>query len=387
MPHLAAFRGVVSGNERDATRALYRYHQRFPGPGRTFERKNLICAVALSRFDEGLIRPHEATTEADRAAALAAITRDAGYTHPVLFGYRDPATEVDRLFRRAEGGPPTAELTTPDGVVHRLWRVQDSELLGKLRHYFAPRKLHLLEGHARYEAALAYSDHLAAEEMRTQRRGLSQYSSANYVAACLVNLEDPALATTPRHRVLRGAIEVDKVIAAARTHFIVDKLPGSARDVAKQFAALRETVAHQPGFVVVFAGTADAYKLTLSPDVSPFAEGAAPHRGMQKLDPVVADNLFVARAMPGCELTTELDLEQAIAALDQPSPPPSPDAAPTEPAKPGASAVVVMRPLSVEQIAHVDELGQLLPPNSTAFHPAIAEHLIKMPVDVDEDLV
>jgi len=47
---------------------------------------------------------------------------------------------------------------------------------------------------------------------------------------------------------------------------------------------------------------------------------------------------------------------------------------------------VVMRPMSVEQIAHVDELGQLLPAASTAFHPAIASHLISMPIDPDEDL-
>ncbi len=369
MPHIAGFRGVVfdpaGPGDRDATRALYRYHQRFPGPGRTFERRSIIVAVALSRFDEGVVRPHEATTDADRTAALAAISHDKGYSHPVLLGFRDPATEVDRLFRKIESAKPSVELTTPDEVVHRLWRVQDAELLGKLRHYFAARKLHLLEGHDRYEAALAYRDQLAGP------RGLSQYSSANYVAACLVNLEDPTLATAPRHRVLRGDIDVDKVLAAAGAHFIVEKLPGSARDLAKQFAALRETVAHQPGFVVVFAGTSDAYKLTLSPDVSPFAEGAAPHRAMQKLDPIVCDNLFLARSMPGVAMTTDVDIEKAIAALDL-----------------GAGAIIVMRPLSVEQIAHIDELGQLLPPNSTAFYPPIAPGLIAMPiVDVDEDLV
>lgn len=369
MPHIAGFRGVLHDQpERDPLRALYRYHQRFAGPGRTFERKNLIAAVSLSPYSEGVVRPHEATVEAARAAALAAIEQARSHAPPILFGYRDPANEVDRLCRKFEGGAPTLELTTPDGTVHRLWRIQDAELLGKLRHHFAPRKLHLLEGHDRYEAALAYRDRLAAEI----KGGLAQYASVNYVPGCLVNLEDPTLATAPRHRVVTaGELDVEQVLAAARTHFIVDKLPGSARDLAKQFAALRDTVAHQPGFIVVFAGTADAYKLTLSPDVSPFSEGAAPHRALQKLDPVVADGLFVARAFPAtASVTTDVDVERAIAALDT-----------------GASAIVVMRPLSVEQIAHVDELGQLLPPGSTAFHPPIAPGLIAMPIDPDEDLV
>jgi uncharacterized protein (DUF1015 family) len=369
MPHIAGFRGVLSGSEREPLRAIYRYHQRFAGPGRTFERRNLVLAVAMSPYAEGVIRPHEATTQAARDAALAQLRTTKTQTTPILAGYRDPATEVDRLFKKIDGGKPTLETTTPDGTVHRVWRVQDAELFGKLRHYFAPRKLHLLEGHDRYEAMLAYRDELASEAS-LRGRPLAQYSSANYALACLVNLEERTLATAPRHRILRGDVDVEKVLAAARAHFIVDKLPGSARDVATQFAALRETVANQPGFVVVFAGTADAYKLTLSPEVSPFSEGAAPHRALQKLDPVVSDNLFIARAMPGTQLATEVDLEKAIAALDT-----------------GASAIVIMRPLSVEQIAHVDELGQLLPPGSTAFFPPIAQNLVAMPVDPDEDLV
>jgi uncharacterized protein (DUF1015 family) len=364
MPHIAGFRGVLSGNDRDPLRAIYRYHQRFAGPGRTFERKNMILAVAMSPFSEGSIRPHEATSAAGRDAELARLRTDRTQVTPILAGYRDPAAEVDRLFKKVESTKPTCELTTPDGTVHRVWPVQDAELFGKLRHYFAPRKLHLLEGHDRYEAMLAYRDELAAKSP------LLTYSSPNYALTCLVNLEERTLATAPRHRILRGEIDVDRVLAAARTHFIVEKLPGLARDVAKQFAALRETVANQPGFVVVFGGTADAYKLTLSPDVSPFSEGAAPHRALQKLDPVVSDNLFVARAMPGVQLTTEIDIETAIKSLDT-----------------GASALIVMRPLSVEQIAHVDELGQLLPAGSTAFSPAIAPGLVTMSIDPDEDLV
>jgi uncharacterized protein (DUF1015 family) len=327
-----------------------------------FERKNLIVAVSMTPYAEGQIRPHEATTTASRDAALAKLRADRTHAVPILAGFRDPATDVDRLFRKIESTKTTLERTSPDGTVHRLWRVQDAEVLGKLRHVLTPRKLHLLDGHDRYEAALAYRDELSATP-------LPQYSSANYVLACLVNLEDPTLATAPRHRIARGTLDVEKVIAAARTHFIVDKLPGSARDLATQFAALRETVAHQPAFIVVFAGTADAYKLTLSPEVSPYAEGAAPHRALQKLDPVVVDSLFVARTMAGTSITTEVDIEKAIAALDT-----------------GAAAIVVVRPLSIEQITHVDELGQLLPPESTAFFPSVAP-LVSMPIDPDEDLV
>jgi uncharacterized protein (DUF1015 family) len=74
--------------------------------------------------------------------------------------------------------------------------------------------------------------------------------------------------------------------------------------------------------------------------------------------------------MPTAQVTTDVDPQRALATLES-----------------GADAVVIMRPLSVEQIAHVDELGQLLPAGSTAFHPPILAGLISLVIDPDEDLV
>ncbi|MEJ7601412.1 MAG: DUF1015 family protein [Kofleriaceae bacterium] len=351
--------------ERDPSRAVYRYHQVFAGPGRTFTRKNLILAVRLTPWSEGAVRPHEATLPAGRERALASIRANGGHIEPLLLGFRDPPNEVERLMRKAEGARATLEHTTADGTIHRLWRVQDAEVLGKLRHHFAPKKLHVLDGHDRYEAMLAYSEELAG------KHAVPMYSAANYGLACLVNIEDPTLVTAPRHRILRGG-ELDKaaVLAAAKQHFIVEPLAGAAKDLGKLVAALGQTIAHQPAFVVAFAGDPDAWKLTLSPDVSPYAEGVVVHRALQKLDPVVVDNLFIARTMPGLELATDIDPGAALATLDE-----------------GARAVILMRPLSVEQIAHVDELGHLLPAGSTAFHPPIANGLVSFAIDPDEDLV
>jgi uncharacterized protein (DUF1015 family) len=363
MPQVAGFRGShqQSGASPDPTRAVYRYHQIFAGPGRTLVRKNLLLAVRLAPWDEGTIRPHEATDPAEVAAELAAIRAAAAHREPFVAGFRDPPGEVERLLRKFEAGAPTLERTTTDGTQHRLWRIGDAELLGKLRHYFAPRPLRVLEGHARYEAMLAYRDELAAAQP------LATYSSANYGLACLVTLDDPALVTAARHRVVRVEASRDPVLDAAGAHFIVERLPKAGSDVTQLHAALGETVAHQPAFVVRFPGEADAYKLTLSPDASPFDEGAAPHRALQKLDPYVVDHMFIARHLAGATITTEPDAARALAATD--------------------AITVIVRPLAIEKLAQVDELGQRLPAGSTALHPAVAGGLVSMSIDPDQDLV
>jgi hypothetical protein len=179
------------------------------------------------------------------------------------------------------------------------------------------------------------------------------------------------LTPAPRHRILRGLpARGEAALAGARAHFIIEKRAGAAKDLARLQAALADTVAHQPAFVVVFANDPDAWKLTLKPDVSPVAEGVAVDRAIQRLDPIAIQHMFLERVTPGAQVTTEIDAGAALGALGA-----------------GADAVLVTRPVSIAQITHVDQLGQLLPPGSTAFHPPIAPGLISMVIDPDEDLV
>jgi len=349
---------------RDATRAVYRYVQTFETAGRRVSRASIVCAVRLAPWSEGSIRPHEATDPVSRDKAVAGIAAAGAHTDAVFAGYRDAAREVDRLLRNVEDGRPLAEVTTPDATQHRLWRVGSNETIGKLRTLFAPKKLHVLDGHARYEGMLGYAEKLGADAQ-------PQYSSAKYGLACLVNLEDPSLVVAARHRVVRGeGISREKVLEAARPLFIIDKLVGAAADAAKQSAALVDTVAHQPAFIATFAGDPDAWKFTLKLDVSPVDEGVQVNRALQKYDPIVVDRLFVARCAPGATVTTELDASAALSAVKSG----------------GAAMSLVLRPLTLDQVLHADELGALLPFGSTAFTPRIFS-LVAFFVDPDEDLV
>ena len=390
MPQIAGFRGIlpdasklelaklaaapiddIAGRlqrgelARDPVKAMYRYHVAFAAGTRTLVRKCWYAAVALSPWSEGSVRRHEATDAVARDAAIAHIAATRIHDGAVLVGYRDAPGEVDRLFKKAESERPLLDVTTADGANHKLWRVQSAEVIGKLRPLFAPKKLHLLDGHARWEAMVAVRDQLNA------KTPLAQYSSASYGLACLVNLDEPGIAVGARHRIVTGAgITRDALLDKAKAYFIVDKLAGAAKDLGAQFAALADTVAHQPAFVALFPGDADAWKLTLSPDASPAAEGVGVDRGVQKYDPVVVDQLFLAKCGPAdATKTTVLDPAQVITAVGA-----------------GAELGLVLRPLSVAQIAHADELGQLLPANSTAIHPPSA-HLVSYVVDPDEDVV
>jgi uncharacterized protein (DUF1015 family) len=368
MPQIAGFRGVVVDSPtkkptdpaaRDDARALYRYHQTFKqADGRTATRKSFIVAVRLAPWGQS-IRATETIDPAERDAAVHQLSSTAIETEPVLAGYRDAAGEIERLLRRIDTERPTVDITIDD-VGHRLWRSRDAELFGKVRNTIAPKKLQVLDGHARYEAMLAHQAKLEA------KAPLAVHSSGNYGLMCLTALEDTALVPAPRHRVLRGAKSKDEILAAVQPHFIVEKLAGAA---ANPTPALAESVAHQPAFVLVFKDDPDAWKLTLSPDVTVSNQGIAVHRGTQHMEPIVVDALFVGRHASGAKVTTETSTATALAQL-----------------KSGADAVVIMRPVTVEQMIHVADLGQSLPPGSTAFYPPVLP-LVSYLVEPDVDLV
>jgi hypothetical protein len=347
---------------RDSTRAMYRYDQSYDVGTRTLSRTTLVCALRLSPWSDGQVRPHEETNPTARDAAIRSITEEGAHCEPVFAGYRDASREIDRLIRNVDRERPALEVTTPDKTLHRLWRIPSAELIGKLRPLFAPKKLHVLDGHARYEGMLAYANKLGADNH-------PQYSSANYGLACLVNVEDPALAVAPRHRLVRNdGIKRDAVLESAKRYFIVEKLAGAARDLAKQQAALAEHVAHQPAFVATFLGDADAYKLTLKPDVSLVGEGVEVNRTIQRYEPVVVEHMFLRRVLQ-TSATTSTDAQGVLDAV-----------------KDGAAVGIIVRPLPLNEVLHADELGALLPFGSTAFHPPLAM-LLAYVVDPDEDLV
>jgi len=196
-------------------------------------------------------------------------------------------------------------VTTPDKTVHKLWRMASAELIGKLRPLFAQKKLHVLDGHARYEGMLAYAAKLGADNQ-------PQYSSANYGLGCLVNVE---ILRSPSPR----AIASSATRASSGTR--CSKPPGAtssstsspcAHDLTKQQMALAESVAHQPAFVATFAGDADAYSSRSSPMSRSSAKASRFTARSQRYEPVVVEHLFLA----ACAADRLDDQHDAGAVLD-----------------------------------------------------------------------
>lgn len=416
--------------KQDSGRAIYRYHQEYTLPdlgGRVLVRSSIICAVRLPSLADGGVKVHQAVREGEVAAHAALMTRLRLHGAPVLAAYRDPATEIDRLFRKMEAGPPTFQVKTPDGTTHRVWRCGDSEIIGKVRQMLSPRKLYVLDGQERLAAMQAAGAKLA------EASPMPMYAAGNYATMCLVNLEDRALLPSPVHRLIGGqASSPTEVLARAARYFSVEKLDGQAQSAVKLARTIDEWTSTQACFGVAFPGVPDVWQLTLLPAVIPRDEGVEGHPAVTRLDPWVIEELFLRRVLgQPAPAPAPVAAAPIVPAADVPAAGTPPSGTPTAavaavvaPAAavaavaPAAAAapeltvgdwpvsivhtasaalaalanksawmVVLARPLSMNHVVHVADLAAEVPPRSTHFAPPLLAGLAMLRLTADEDLV
>lgn len=417
--------------EQQPSRAMYRYHQEYTLAelgGRTLVRRGLLCAVRLPSLQDGGIKTHQAVREDVVQAHAAAYLRHRLHAAPALAAFRDPAAEIDRLFRRTEATAPLVQLQTADGVWHRLWRCTDAEVIGQVRHLFKPRKLYALDGHERLAGMLLAGERLA------QASPMSMYAAGNYALMCLVNLEDQALLPSPCHRLVSGAIPpAAEVLAKAARYFSVDKLAGVAGVAERLARELDGWTSSQAMFALAFPGSPELWRLSLLPGVNPRDEGVDVHPSIARFDPVVVEELFFRKVLGGPPLSfsplgasaaasaptgasTDASTDPSTAAAvnasgtaaTNPSVAPVAAEALAAPASQGipvsvvhdatavlaalsgrtpAALAVLGRALPMQQVVHVADLGQHLPAGSTHFFPPVLAGLTMLSLTADEDLV
>ena len=273
---------------------------------------------------------------------------------------------------------PLLDVTTPDGVRHQIWRTSNAELIGKLRRALGPKKLILADGHHRYEAMLAWH---AEQSALAGARGLAQYSSVQYATMVLCEQHDAGLILEPGYRLLSGLerFDLNALLARAREYFIVDPVPGAARDPVAIERALAGAYGHQPALVVVVGGEPGGWRLTLAPHVNLAALGIAGHTAVQRLEVTLVQAIVCERILgipaaaldAGAHLGYPRSTAAALAAVERGE----------------AQAAFLVPAATLETIRHVVDVGDVMPARATRIGPDVAVGLVMRRLDVDEDLL
>jgi uncharacterized protein (DUF1015 family) len=372
--------GVLRRDERPA---IYRYHQIFTSAelgGREVTRRGFIAAVRLHDYADRVILPHERTLRGPKIDRLALMRATGAHLSQIFTMYSDPSGETDRAFAAAEKTEPALDGVTDDGTRHRLWRIDDREVIGRVVALMRTRKLYIADGHHRYETMLALRD-----ELRAAAGGsLPPMSTAEFGTLFLANMDDSGLVVLPTHRLVHGlggldAGELaDDLIGRARAYFTVTALPGGARDAERLRAALEEAGAQRPSFAAIFPGQPDAAVLTLRADFDAAAAGLDVSPAVRDLDVTLLHGVVLERLL-GIDREAQDSQKNLIYIKDT-------GKALERTAAGEGQVCFVMNPTRLEQVRAVADAGEVMPQKSTFFYPKIASGVVINPIRPDESL-
>lgn len=303
---------------REERPAMWRIEEEYTGPdGVSRTRRGIVARVRLEPYDRGVVLPHERIFSEPTETRLKLL--------------RATRTKLSPVFMLHDSEPATPVERPPDmeatleATTTRLWRIDNPAALAEeTGRIVGP--LVIADGHHRYDAALRF--HL-------EERG----EESAYVLAVLVSRDDPGLTIFPTHRLIEGP---------------VPRLNGD-------FALSRAGSSAEEGLAVLDRVSRDhAAFVCVEPSGATLVERRdASAALLDRLDVTIVDGLSLDR------VTYTPFIRDAEAAVESGR----------------ASAALLVRAPTVDDVEMIARAGKILPEKSTYFYPKLTSGLLFSPFD------
>ncbi len=224
---------------QDAEPALYIYEQYYRENSAKKSRLGFIALMRLEGFSKDGILPHENTFKAPKEDRFNLICETKANLCPIFSLYQDSRRVIKKiLLSECKNLKPVIDVSS-DGSRHRLWRLTDKKVIGKIQRAMAAKTAFLADGHHRYEVALQFK-----AKMRKASNGAA--GPYDYVMMYFADMDPKALTILAAHRMIKGIgpFKVEDMIDKLKRHFIVRRLNSksdltgwlkASRDASRQF--------------------------------------------------------------------------------------------------------------------------------------------------------
>lgn len=352
---------------RDPEPALYVLEQTFTTPdGVEHTRRGLMAALELTRFDEGVVLPHEHTLSGPKVDRLNLTHATQTAWGHIFMLYPDETGAVNTLLQPFLDSHMPAllreKVIEPD-VEQAFWVINDPALIEAVVAEMATKQpLIIADGHHRYETALNYRD-----EMRQQHPDAPANAAFNYVMATFVSMNDPGLVVLPTHRLIHSYTKMDSkaLLKALEPYFVVEAVP----DRATLEAGLAAATADRPRFGF-YDGAYTLLTLKTLNAMAALAPDRDPH--WRALDVAVLHELVIEHVM-GLSKESVRRLENLTYLRD-------PDPGYLAVDKGEANFMFLLNPTRIEQVQACTVAGERMPQKSTDFFPKVVSGLVALPL-------
>jgi uncharacterized protein (DUF1015 family) len=362
---------------RDDEPAIYFLSHGFADPdGRRKERLGFVALTRLEDFSSGKIRPHERTLARPKEDRFRLTVACRANLSPIFALYSEPTMTINQLLREeTRGRPPAVEVTDDKGESCALWRVTDPAAAKAIQGTMADRTFLIADGHHRYEAALAFRDHMRAELGRNTGR-----ESFNYVMAYFANMADEGLVILPIHRSVRQLPELkfQELEERLQRYFLIEPYPKTAEGKRSFLQALRQGA--KRGHVVGASFRRDPRYLLLRLKNKKIMQRVAKElsEALRALDVTMLHTLVLREI---CGVSADAKVLEEIIRYSQ-----DPEQVLRDVEEGESHAAFLLNPPSPEQILAVALGGDTMPQKSTYFYPKLLSGLVINKIDPEEEV-
>jgi uncharacterized protein (DUF1015 family) len=335
--------------EQENQSSFYTYFQKFRHPenGQLITRKGFIGLMQVEDYSTGVVHRHELTHSGPKLDRLELTRHTRAHFGQLFMLYDDPEGRIDRFLEQTSAESPLIDAKDEIGTVHKVWRICDSNTIGKIQAAMADKKLLIADGHHRYETALAYS------------RENPDVPGANRVMMTFVNMHAPGLVVLATHRVFDSLPAFDKsdLLSQLKGHFEVS----SFEDLDTFEHHMDEVPLDKISIGAVFSGDPLYYLLSEKNTDGDFQTKTCDSE--DGLDVSILHSLVIERLM-GISPYDVRDLKHIhyVRGLR---------VAVEEVRSGKAQVAFLLRPVAVEKIAKISFGGGVMPQKSTDFYPKL----------------
>jgi len=172
-------------------------------------RRGFFAALKLENphSAKGAVKPHEKTLAKPKADRLSLLKAVKANISPIFGLYGDDKGITVDICRKISKRKPSASAKDKEGTFHKLWVVDDEDIIKSMSKFVSSKKMFIADGHHRYETAWNYS-----QEKKEKDKKYSPGKEYNYVLTYLCPMEDPGISIWPTHRVIAEPKDLEENI-------------------------------------------------------------------------------------------------------------------------------------------------------------------------------
>ena len=353
--------------QKDSKPAIYVYHEIFTVGDKEYTRKGFMCGCEAVPFGEGMVFPHEITMSGPKLDRLM-LTTACKTNFSQIFGlYPDEKNEVQNLLEEATLALTPLEATDHLGVIHRMWVVDDQEVVAKVVEMMGPKPIFIADGHHRYETACNYRKQVREPGLLTTDH------PANHVLMVCVAMEDPGLIVLPTHRLFRNVKEFSQedLFALLGDSFAITTVGEGPAAAAKAWTMIE--MQDDQGTMALYTGKDRKWSLIRQTEA-----------GRAKMDEVAAERQPEWRAL-GVAILHRLVIDKLLGLEGHDKPKYVHEVAEVvenlENKADEFPLAALVSPATVAQIQELSLVRERMPAKSTYFYPKLITGFVFKPLD------